>query len=291
MARRRADDAPLPVSLEAERSILGSLLLGDITMYANQLELLQADDLSLDAHRKIYRAMLDLRDEGVPIDSITLREHLSNKRELETVGGVAYLSSLIDGVIERPSIEHHGRIVRDKALLRRIIHHADAQINRASARGADPVIITREICQFAESLEQDVGGNENWRALFHSFEDFQNAPPLRFAIEEFAQEQAITLIGGLAGHGKTLVMLAMAQAMLEKLPLFDYFWAPRSSGRTLYLVPECAIGPFWTRLKLFRLEDYVRSERFAYRSPHPEGRRRCRHHFRYRCEIHGRLRK
>ncbi len=103
----------------------------------------------------------------------------------------------------------------------------------------------------------------DWRALFHTYEEFLNAPPLRFAIEGFLQEDGITLIGALAGHAKTMVMLAMVRALLEQAPLFNWheFAVLRPCSRVLYLIPESAIGPFWARLKLFHLENHVRSDR------------------------------
>jgi RecA-family ATPase len=68
----------------------------------------------------------------------------------------------------------------------------------------------------------------------------ENAPPLRFAIEGFLQEAGVTLIGGLAGHGKTLLMLAMAKALLEESPLFgcELFAVQRPAQRVLYLCAE-----------------------------------------------------
>src|SRR5437867_5438116 len=85
---------------------------------------------------------------------------------------------------------------------------------------------------------------DDWRRLFHTYEETVNAPPITFAIEEFLQEQGVTLIGGLAGHGKTLVMLAMAQTLLEGGKLFTKFRATRQAERVLYLIPESALSPF-----------------------------------------------
>ena len=75
--------------------------------------------------------MRDLQDTGRPVDMITLAEELDRRKEVEAVGGVAYLSSLIDGVPERPSIEHYVRIVRNKALLRGLINIAQTAIAEA----------------------------------------------------------------------------------------------------------------------------------------------------------------
>ncbi len=123
-------DRGLPVSLEAERSILGGILL-DNSLYDQAAEHLTGDDFSLDAHRRIYSRMRDLQETGRPVDMITLVEELDRHREVEAIGGVAYLSSLIDGVPDRPSIEHYVRIVRGKALLRGLINVAQNAIAEA----------------------------------------------------------------------------------------------------------------------------------------------------------------
>ncbi len=120
----------LPVSLEAERSILGAILL-DNSLYDQAAENLTPDDFSLDAHRRVYSRMRDLQESGRPVDMITLVEELDRNKEVEAIGGVAYLSSLIDGVPERPSIEHYVHIVRNKALLRGLINVAQNAIAQA----------------------------------------------------------------------------------------------------------------------------------------------------------------
>jgi len=120
----------LPVSMDAERSILGAILLDD-SLYEQAAEHLKPDEFSLDAHRRIYSRMRDLRETGRPVDMITLAEELDRRKEVEAIGGIAYLSSLIDGVPERPSIEHYIRIVRNKALLRGLINVAQNAIAEA----------------------------------------------------------------------------------------------------------------------------------------------------------------
>jgi len=119
----------LPASMEAERSILGAILL-DSLLYDQAAEL-KPDDFSLDAHRRIFSRMRDLQDTGRPVDMITLAEELDRRKEVEAIGGVAYLSSLIDGVPDRPSIEHYVRIVRNKSLLRGLINIAQLAIAEA----------------------------------------------------------------------------------------------------------------------------------------------------------------
>jgi len=122
--------------VEAERSILGAILLDNFA-YNQAAEHLKPEDFSLDSHRRIYTRMVDLAESSRPIDMITLVEELDRRKELEAIGDVGYVSGLLDGVPDRPSIEHYIKIVRDKALLRGLIHAANAAIARASDQ-SDP---------------------------------------------------------------------------------------------------------------------------------------------------------
>ena len=136
----------LPANVEAERSILGAILLDNFA-YNQAAESLKPENFSLDSHRRIYSRMVDLAESAKAIDLITLAEELDRCKELEAIGDVAYISSLLDGVPDRPSIEHYIQIVRDKALLRGLMHAANAAIARA-AEQSDPA---EEILNEAEA--------------------------------------------------------------------------------------------------------------------------------------------
>ena len=103
----------LPASVEAERSILGAILLDNRTLN-EAAGRLQRDEFSLDSHRRIYSRMLKLAESAQPIDLTMLIEELDRHKELQTVGDVGYVSGLLDGVPDRPSIEHYINIVKDK---------------------------------------------------------------------------------------------------------------------------------------------------------------------------------
>jgi len=120
----------MPASLDAERSILGAVLLDNLA-YHQAAESLRPDHFFLDSHRRIFQRMMELAESSRPIDLVTLSEELGRRRELESVGGAAYLSSLTDGLPRRSSIEHYVRIVKDKAMLRGLIHAANSAIARA----------------------------------------------------------------------------------------------------------------------------------------------------------------
>jgi replicative DNA helicase len=110
----------LPSSVDAERSVLGSILL-DNRLCNQAMEVLRPDDFYLDAHRKVYEKMISLSEQGRPIDPITLGEELRRVGEFEQVGGGSYVAGLIDTIPRLENIEQYTKIVKDKATLRRLI--------------------------------------------------------------------------------------------------------------------------------------------------------------------------
>ena len=124
-------DQGLPASIDAEKTILGAILL-DNAAHSEAAEKLEADDFSLDSHKRIYIRMSELMDEQRAVDIVTLSHQLAKYKEVESVGGVAYLASLTEGLPRRPVIEEYIRIVKDKSLLRRLMMICSAAIARAA---------------------------------------------------------------------------------------------------------------------------------------------------------------
>ncbi len=133
-------DRGLPASLEAERSILGAILL-DNHSYNEAAEKLSAEDFSLDSHRRIYSRMAELIDAHRAVDIVTLAEELARRKEVEAVGGVAYLASLTEGLPRRPSIEEYVRIVKDKSLARQLIVICNTAITRAADQSDEALVV------------------------------------------------------------------------------------------------------------------------------------------------------
>jgi replicative DNA helicase len=133
-------DRGLPASVEAERSILGAILL-DNHSYNEAAEKLSAEDFSLDSHRRIYSRMAELIDAHRAVDIVTLAEELARRKEVEAVGGVAYLASLTEGLPRRPSIEEYVRIVKDKSLARQLIVICNTAITRAADQSDEALVV------------------------------------------------------------------------------------------------------------------------------------------------------
>jgi replicative DNA helicase len=109
-----------PQAMDAERSVLGSMLLSRDAI-ATAIQNLDERDFYRDAHRKIWRAIVELFDRNEPVDMVTLVEELKRKRDLETIGGASYLTTLDQFVATAANVEHYCKIVHEKALLRRLI--------------------------------------------------------------------------------------------------------------------------------------------------------------------------
>jgi replicative DNA helicase len=126
----------LPCNLEAERSVLGAILLDDKAIH-NAVEYLRKEDFYLESHRRIFEKMFALTADGTAIDLITLKNELQRSDELESAGGAAYLASLTDGMPRAVNIEHYAQIVKEKATLRRLIQISSEAMAR-SYQGEDP---------------------------------------------------------------------------------------------------------------------------------------------------------
>ena len=118
------DGAPIapPQNLEAEQSVLGAVLLSDTALPALIIdERLQSEDFYREGHGRIYQAMLDLHTLGEPVDALTLVEHLKQAGDLEAVGGRAAIDLLAGSVPAVGNVRQYARIVRDNAMLRRLL--------------------------------------------------------------------------------------------------------------------------------------------------------------------------
>ena len=126
-----------PQNLEAEMALLGSILV-DREMMATVAEILAPSDFYAALHETIYGALVSLYERGEPLDKITLSEELKRRNQLERIGGLAYLTSLMDTVPTAASAEYYAQIVREKAALRGLIH-AGTQITAMGYEGEEDV--------------------------------------------------------------------------------------------------------------------------------------------------------
>jgi replicative DNA helicase len=155
-----------PQNLEAEQSVLGAVLLSDTALPALIIdERLTADDFYRESHGRIYQAMLDLHTQGEPIDALTLVEHLKQAGELDAVGGAGAIELLAGSVPAVGNVRQYARIVRDNAMLRRLLH-ASYEI-QAQVHGHEA--LPRDLVDMAERIILEVA-HEDSRKDFRAIE-------------------------------------------------------------------------------------------------------------------------
>ena len=178
----------LPHSDEAERAVLGAVLL-DNALFDQASGILKTEDFYQEGHRKIFSHMLILSSDSRAIDSLTLRQELENQSELEAAGGAAYIASLLDGVPRTSNIEDYARIVKEKSILRKLIHSSNEILVRSFSDEEDPLNLLEQAEKliFEISQEKMDGGFANFQKLLS--ETYQNIEAI------YKQKERITGIG------------------------------------------------------------------------------------------------
>ena len=143
-----------PQNRDAERGVLGGILRDPDTLPGVQ-QIIVADNFYFDAHRKIYQALCELSNESQPIDLVLLYDRLRKNKQLEDVGGQAYLVDMWEAVPTGANAEYHAKLVRDTAMIRGLIH-ASNEILRDSydhTQSADELVAQaeRKIMEIAKS--------------------------------------------------------------------------------------------------------------------------------------------
>lgn len=125
-----------PQNLEAEQAVLGGVFLRNAVFYS-LVDLLGEDDFYSPAHRIIFRSFQDLYRQNIPIDLLTVSEHLRKTEDIDAVGGPVYLTTLTESVASAANAEHYAQIVKEKAVRRALIQVGSDMITRSFESGAE----------------------------------------------------------------------------------------------------------------------------------------------------------
>jgi hypothetical protein len=215
-----ADDRVPPHSLDAERSVLGAMLM-DAGAIVLALGTLAADDFFRDAHRWLFAAMRRLHDRDAPIDLVTLREELS-ARELDEIGP-AYISALIDGVPHSMNVEHYARIVKNRAIFRSLIASIKKTLAVAYAAEDEPGAVldgAQRTLQSIADATADAAGNvsESLSAAVGRLSEATSREPV---LGDLLALGEIAMFHGQPRDGKTWASLEVAIAVATGGPAFD----------------------------------------------------------------------
>jgi replicative DNA helicase len=219
-------EKPLPNNLDAERSVLGAVLLDNNALNA-AIENLRPEDFFLDQHRRVFLQMIALSEAQQAIDLITLTEELHRHGELESAGGAPYLASLADGMPRVSNIEHYARIVKEKALLRNLIHATHNIQQRAfeGEDGADAVLDNAESSIFALAEDRVRAGlipikdivRDNFERLERIFREGKSITGIPTGYTELdkltsgLQPSELLILAARPSQGKTALALNLAE--------------------------------------------------------------------------------
>jgi replicative DNA helicase len=228
-ASTRGDYGPRqpPWSEEAEISVLSAMLI-DGDAVARAVEMVDDGSFYKEANRRVFRAMLRLYSRGEVIDVVTLSDELKSSGELEGAGGMAYLARLVDAVPTAANIEYHCRILKDKAVLRRLIEAATDIVQEAYEAPAGEVDDTldraeQRIFQIAQASERQgfVWIKEILWPAFERIEELQRSPgsvtgvasgyPDLDNMTAGFQPGDLVVVAGRPSMGKTALALNFAQ--------------------------------------------------------------------------------
>lgn len=145
----------LPHNKEAEQSVIGAVLVSGESV-AQAAEVLKPEDFYFEQNREIYRTALELFNENIPVDFVSVSDRLNQKDKLDAVGGVAYLSAAAMNVPTTGNTEYYAKIIKDKAVLRRLIFSANSILNMAYGETDD----TDRILDRSEQLVFDVSSSK-----------------------------------------------------------------------------------------------------------------------------------
>ncbi len=267
-------EKPLPHNLEAERCVLGAILIHNDAFNVAS-ELIDAEDFFRDAHRRVFDKMVGLSERGHAIDFVTLKDELSRTGDLDEVGGPAYISALADGVPRSTNVEHYARIVKEKATLRNLIYSANKIVATAYAAedDADAVLDRAEQEIFSIAEDQIHTGFVPLSALvqdsFTTIEQLQahksvvTGVPTGFAdIDELTaglQPADLIIVAARPSMGKTAFVLNIAQHVGTKTERTVGFFSLEMAKEQLFmrmLTTEAQVDSHRFRTGLLSEVDY-----------------------------------
>src|SRR5262245_14545367 len=219
-------ERPLPQNLDAERSILGAILLDNHALNA-AIESLKPEDFFLEQHRRVFNQMIALGESQQAIDLVTLTESLHRTGELEASGGAPYLASLADGMPRVSNIEHYAHIVKEKAILRNLIRTTHDIQQRAfeGEDGADAILDGAESQIFAIAEDRIRAGlipvkdivRDNFERLEKIFKEGKSVTGVSTGYTELdkltsgLQPSELLILAARPSQGKTALALNLAE--------------------------------------------------------------------------------
>jgi replicative DNA helicase len=271
-----APQRTLPHNLDAEKSVLGAILIHN-DAFNHTAELIDSRDFFRDAHRRIFDRMVALSERGDAIDFVTLKEELTRSGDLDSVGGPAYIASLVDGVPRSANVEYYARIVKEKATLRNLIHSANKILAEAYDAEQEPDLLLDEAERQIFAIAEDrirvgfVPLRDLVQSSFSTIEKLQQhkglvtGVPTGFVdLDEMTsglQPSDLVLVAARPSMGKTSFVLNIAQHVGTNTQMTVGFFSLEMSKEQLFmrlLTSEARIDAHRFRSGFLSEKDYGR---------------------------------
>ena len=216
----------MPCNVEAEKTILGAVLLDNQALKEITISL-GPEDFSLDSHRRIWLRMAELYEAGRPIDIVTLSAELGKNKEVESIGGVAYLASLTEGLPRRPVINEYIRIVADKSLLRQLMQINSVTIAQAADQSDSAMVVLANMetrMMVLKDKSRLLSRRRNPEPFFVGFRTFVESYPeeIEWTVEGLIQKDGNGLILGDPGTSKSLAVFDLALHLVGGVAWFHH---------------------------------------------------------------------
>ena len=245
-----AAERTLPHNLEAERCVLGAILIHN-EAFNVAAELVDSGDFFRHAHQRVFDKMVILNERGQMIDLVTLKDELGRSGHLDDVGGAAYIAGLADGVPRSTNVEHYARIVKEKATLRNLIHSAGKILSRAYEAEQDAGTVLDQAEQEIFSIAEDrihtgfVRISDLVQGSFTAIEKLQEhkglvtGVPTGFVdldhLTSGFQPTDVIIVAARPSMGKTSFVLNVAQHIGTKTDLTVGFFSLEMSKEQLFM--------------------------------------------------------
>ena len=222
-------DPRLPHNADAERALLGGIILG------GEAPWLDASEFFLPFHRSLYQSLLRLKEEGKPTNDLVLISEELSPEELENVGGIPYLAGLLDGLPRVSNLAHYAEILVTKSALRRRMAVCELIADKLATANGNASDVLQEVRNLSALLREEVGQKRNL--------GFETGPEFAAAAQEktdwivrgLIAQGAITELGAKVKLGKTTLVLSLIRAVLDGNTFLDQ---PTRKTPVVYLTEQ-----------------------------------------------------
>jgi len=246
------DERPIPKNLDAERALLGGVLVdnGNYPRISNRLH---PNDFSVREHQVIYRRIGAMVEGGLAVELLTLVEELTVKGELDAAGGVAFVSSLLDGIHSKLNVDSYASIILEKSKLRQLATFGNDLVDQALSPTAEAIKLVEELEVKVEDFSTHFDGTTNAYRTWTDIPGLGEIPTesAQWVVNGMIPAGAVVLLAAEPGIGKTWLAMGLSKAVSHGRQFLGRDCRP---GKVLYLDRENSPAVWNERRTLLKIQ-------------------------------------